>query len=141
MTDTTDTIREEVRQRYGEAALAVEAGSGCGSGSCCGDVQNAAFGELLYEADERAEERRRGLGLRLRQSGSSERGATRDRRSRDPDSHLHIDVCQCIDRCRCVSRALELELLLDPRLEFRDRRQRVLEVGDLRAQRPLVVPP
>ena len=55
MTDTSNAIREEVRQRYAEAALAAEAGSGCGSGSCCGEVQNAAFGELLYAADERAE--------------------------------------------------------------------------------------
>jgi arsenite methyltransferase len=55
MTDTANTLREEVRQRYAEAALAAGAGGGCGSGSCCADGQDASFGELLYAADERAE--------------------------------------------------------------------------------------
>ena len=39
-TTTADELREEVRRRYAESALAVtsgEANAGCGSGSCCGD--------------------------------------------------------------------------------------------------------
>jgi arsenite methyltransferase len=54
--DTTDELREQVRARYAEAALAVtngEAGS-CGSGSCCdGESAGADFGESLYSAEDR----------------------------------------------------------------------------------------
>jgi SAM-dependent methyltransferase len=49
----TDTLREQVRQRYAEAALAVEGGT-CGSGSCCGDT-GGTFGEMLYDADARGQ--------------------------------------------------------------------------------------
>jgi arsenite methyltransferase len=60
MSTTADELREEVRSRYAESALAVSEGSGCGcgSGSCCSDEQAAAevkFGELLYDAEQRGE--------------------------------------------------------------------------------------
>jgi arsenite methyltransferase len=51
MTTTADDLREQVRERYAEAAKAVTAGTGCGcgEGSCCeGD-----FGEALYDAEQR----------------------------------------------------------------------------------------
>ena len=61
MSTTTDDLREEVRRRYAEAALAAEAG-GCGctnSGGCCGNVscdgQESAFGEALYDVKQRQE--------------------------------------------------------------------------------------
>jgi arsenite methyltransferase len=56
-TDTQDTIREQVRQRYAEAAKVVTEGSsaGCGSGSCCESDPPGAFGEVLYSADEKGE--------------------------------------------------------------------------------------
>ena len=58
MTTTADELREEVRRRYAESAIAVERGSGCGSGSCCGEDAGASapvFGEGLYEAEQRGE--------------------------------------------------------------------------------------
>ncbi len=58
MSTTTDDLREEVRRRYAESALAVtEPGGscGCGPGSCCSDENAASFGEALYEADQRGE--------------------------------------------------------------------------------------
>jgi len=55
-------IREQVRERYARAALAVvETGSGCGcdDGGCCGDsagcCADPAFGEALYADAERAD--------------------------------------------------------------------------------------
>jgi arsenite methyltransferase len=54
-TDTTDSLREQVRARYADAAQAVvhgERGS-CGSGSCCAD--ESGFGEALYSTEERGE--------------------------------------------------------------------------------------
>lgn len=61
MSTTTDDLREEVRRRYAEAALAAEAG-GCGctdSGGCCGNVscdgQEFVFGEALYDVKQRQE--------------------------------------------------------------------------------------
>jgi SAM-dependent methyltransferase len=49
-TDTTsaDALRDQVRQRYAEAARAPAAG--CGSGSCCGDptAEDTRFGAALY---------------------------------------------------------------------------------------------
>jgi arsenite methyltransferase len=54
-------LREEVRRRYAEAALAAERG-GCGcaeDGGCCGNVAceggEGAFGDALYAADQRGE--------------------------------------------------------------------------------------
>jgi arsenite methyltransferase len=52
---TTDTLREQVRQRYAEAAVAATAG-GCGcveSGACC-ETDND-FGAPLYTLEERNE--------------------------------------------------------------------------------------
>jgi arsenite methyltransferase len=56
-TDTQDAIREQVRQRYAEAARAVTEGSSasCGSGSCCESDPPGAFGEVLYSEGERGE--------------------------------------------------------------------------------------
>ena len=49
-------LREQVRQRYAEAARAVATGTGCGSGACCdGDSASADFGEALYSAEQRGE--------------------------------------------------------------------------------------
>ena len=50
-------LREEVRRRYAESALAVSEGSscGCGSGSCCEGETDARFGEALYGAELRGE--------------------------------------------------------------------------------------
>jgi arsenite methyltransferase len=50
----SDALREQVRQRYAEAAEAV-ANGGCGSGSCCGDAPDASFGEALYDVEQRGE--------------------------------------------------------------------------------------
>jgi arsenite methyltransferase len=50
-TDTADVLREQVRERYAEAARAVTSG---GSG-CCGDSGSADFGESLYSAEQRGE--------------------------------------------------------------------------------------
>ncbi len=55
---SAERLREEVRARYAEAATAVAAGARerCGSGSCCADpAQEAAFGEGLYDAEQRKE--------------------------------------------------------------------------------------
>jgi arsenite methyltransferase len=56
-TEAQDAIREQVRQRYAEAARAVAGGSAasCGSGSCCESDPPGAFGEVLYSADEKGE--------------------------------------------------------------------------------------
>ena len=54
---TTD-VREEVRERYAEAAVSLSAGCGCGcdceSIGCCGEEATTLFGQGLYAADERA---------------------------------------------------------------------------------------
>jgi len=56
MTTSDQAVREEVRRRYAEAALAVGDGDdrGCcgGGGDCCGNA--ASFGERLYGIEERA---------------------------------------------------------------------------------------
>ena len=57
-TDTAETMRERVRRRYADAALAVNEGreGSCGSGSCCeGDTPTTDFGEAQYSASERDE--------------------------------------------------------------------------------------
>jgi arsenite methyltransferase len=58
---TTDLLREQVRERYAQAAVAADSG-GCGcteSGGCCGNVscdgEEASFGEALYTIDQRSE--------------------------------------------------------------------------------------
>jgi arsenite methyltransferase len=54
---STETLREQVRRRYAEAAKTVEKGDGCcGSGSCCGDEHGSdGFGRSLYDAEQRGE--------------------------------------------------------------------------------------
>jgi len=51
-------LREEVRERYAEAALGLAEGQGCGcdceSIGCCGDEATTLLGKGLYAADERA---------------------------------------------------------------------------------------
>jgi arsenite methyltransferase len=56
-TETQDAIREQVRQRYAEAARTVTEGSSasCGSGSCCKSDPPGAFGEVLYSTGEKGE--------------------------------------------------------------------------------------
>jgi arsenite methyltransferase len=61
MSTTADELREQVRQRYAEAATAARTG-GCGcadDGGCCGnaacDGEEGAFGEALYDAEQRGE--------------------------------------------------------------------------------------
>jgi SAM-dependent methyltransferase len=57
-TVAADRLREEVRKRYAEAALAVTDGSSagcCGSGSCCSDGTGVDFGESLYTSEQRGE--------------------------------------------------------------------------------------
>jgi SAM-dependent methyltransferase len=61
MTTTADELREQVRLRYADAATAARAG-GCGcaeDGGCCGnaacDGEDGAFGEALYDAEQRGE--------------------------------------------------------------------------------------
>ena len=56
---TANELRDEVRERYAAAALAADSG-GCGckdDGGCCGNVAcdgtDAAFGETLYDAEQR----------------------------------------------------------------------------------------
>ena len=60
-TETADTLREQVRQRYAAAAIAAGHG-GCGcreDGSCCGNVtcdgEESSFGDALYDAEQRGE--------------------------------------------------------------------------------------
>jgi arsenite methyltransferase len=61
MSATSDELREQVRQRYAEAATAAgKGGCGCGDdGGCCGNVacdgEDGAFGETLYDAEQRGE--------------------------------------------------------------------------------------
>jgi arsenite methyltransferase len=54
---STET-REQVRDRYAEAAIGISEGRGCGcdcdSIGCCGEESTTLFGRGLYDADERA---------------------------------------------------------------------------------------
>ncbi|MDH4102354.1 MAG: arsenite methyltransferase [Thermoleophilia bacterium] len=54
---TTD-VREQVRERYAEAASSLAQGSGCGcdceSIGCCGEEETTLFGQGLYTGGERA---------------------------------------------------------------------------------------
>jgi SAM-dependent methyltransferase len=61
MSTTPDELRDQVRRRYAEAALAAGSG-GCGctdDGGCCGNVtcdgESESFGETLYDAEQRGE--------------------------------------------------------------------------------------
>lgn len=55
---TTD-VREQVRERYAEAALSLAEGCGCGCDreaiDCCGEEETTLFGQGLYAADERTD--------------------------------------------------------------------------------------
>jgi arsenite methyltransferase len=57
MATTADPLREEVRQRYAQAAAAATEGRAacdCSGGACCEHVSGASgFGELLYSSEER----------------------------------------------------------------------------------------
>jgi arsenite methyltransferase len=68
MSTTADSLREDVRRKYADAALAVSEGSSseqqekleavrgsCGSGSCCGDPASLDFGESQYTSEQRGE--------------------------------------------------------------------------------------
>ena len=71
MTTGADSLREQVRDRYAEAARRVDEGSGCGCGTtcctdgmaedgccgdeCCGGGKPSDFGQALYTAAERDE--------------------------------------------------------------------------------------
>jgi SAM-dependent methyltransferase len=58
MAGSAEEIREQVRARYAESARAVAGdgdGCGCGSGGCCEGSEGGAFGEALYDADQRSE--------------------------------------------------------------------------------------
>jgi arsenite methyltransferase len=65
----TIDVREQVRERYAEAALSLAAGCGCGcdceSIGCCGEEAATLFGQGLYEAEERASLPERALGASL----------------------------------------------------------------------------
>jgi arsenite methyltransferase len=54
---TTDSLRDEVRRKYAEAAVAVAEGSGCGcgSGACCEGDANEDFGIAPYTLEQRGE--------------------------------------------------------------------------------------
>jgi arsenite methyltransferase len=56
-TETAESLREQVRRRYAEAARAAETGTGCGcgSGSCCEGEEAGDFGEALYGAEQQGE--------------------------------------------------------------------------------------
>jgi ubiquinone/menaquinone biosynthesis C-methylase UbiE len=57
---TSEELRDEVRRRYAESAVAVSMGTGgygCGDGWCCtsGEGERADFGEALYDSEQRAQ--------------------------------------------------------------------------------------
>jgi arsenite methyltransferase len=54
---TGESLREQVRERYAQAARAAdrEGGCGCGSGSCCEGQSADDFGEVLYTAEQRGQ--------------------------------------------------------------------------------------
>jgi arsenite methyltransferase len=59
MNTGAETLREEVRRRYAEAARGIEAGDGCGCDcdgiGCCGEEPDTLFGRGLYAAEERGD--------------------------------------------------------------------------------------
>jgi arsenite methyltransferase len=57
MATTPEVVREDVRRKYAEAALAVSEGSGCGcgSGACCEGEASEDFGTSLYTLEQRGE--------------------------------------------------------------------------------------
>jgi arsenite methyltransferase len=65
----TSDVREQVRERYAEAAVSLATGCGCGcdceSIGCCGEEGTTLFGQGLYAADERASLPERAAGASL----------------------------------------------------------------------------
>jgi arsenite methyltransferase len=59
MSATADDLREQVRQRYAEAATAAASGRAacdCGGGGCCEHVTaDSGYGDELYDAEQRGE--------------------------------------------------------------------------------------
>src|SRR4249920_1489205 len=57
-TAMTSDLREQVRERYAEAAVGLAKGCGCGCDceniGCCGEEATTLFGQGLYAADERS---------------------------------------------------------------------------------------
>jgi SAM-dependent methyltransferase len=55
--ETAESLREQVRLRYADAARAAEGGGGCGrgGGSCCEGEHAGDFGEALYSVEQRGE--------------------------------------------------------------------------------------
>jgi arsenite methyltransferase len=54
---TSDSLRDEVRRKYTQAAVAVADGSGCGcgTGTCCEGDASGDFGTSLYTLEQRGE--------------------------------------------------------------------------------------
>ena len=54
---TSDSLRDVVRRKYAEAAIAVDEGSGCGcgSGACCEGDASEDFGTSHYTVEQRGE--------------------------------------------------------------------------------------
>jgi len=54
---TNDSLRDEVRRKYAEAAVALTEGygCGCGSGGCCEGDASEDFGTALYTLEQRGE--------------------------------------------------------------------------------------
>jgi arsenite methyltransferase len=54
---TSDSLRDEVRRKYAETAIAAAEGSGCGcgSGACCEGGASEDFGTSLYTVEQRGE--------------------------------------------------------------------------------------
>jgi arsenite methyltransferase len=65
----TMDVREQVCERYAEAAVSLAAGCGCGcdceSIGCCGEEATTLFGQGLYGAEERASLPERAVGASL----------------------------------------------------------------------------
>src|SRR5438270_4919618 len=51
-TDTADSITNQVRERYANAARAVQASSGCCDSGCCGSLEDDAVTRDLYDSQQ-----------------------------------------------------------------------------------------
>ena len=53
---TTDSLRDEIRRKYAEAAVAMtEDGCNCGNGACCEGATSEDFGMSLYTPEQRGD--------------------------------------------------------------------------------------
>jgi len=53
---TTDSLRDEIRRKYAEAAVAVtDDGCSCGNGACCEGATSEDFGMSLYTTEQRGD--------------------------------------------------------------------------------------